>query len=249
MRTSSARWRVYRPADQGSTSVTSTLTTSVNTSCSVVPGRDQDEEQPGGAHGGGQQQRRAATPAERRPSRYASTTWAIREVGGEQLGRRGQTPAPPAPRPPPPASAGRRAPRAPAAARRRSAAHVSGSPARSGRSTGMSTGAVITAHSSRSAARSAAQKPSHPSHGTCAPPARTPDESQYRPLTIVRGRTPARIPTFDPMDDVIAARATDLTKVYGQGETQVVALDAVSVDFGRASSPRSWAPPAPASRR
>ncbi|MBB5937639.1 ABC transporter ATP-binding protein [Streptomyces zagrosensis] len=30
-----------------------------------------------------------------------------------------------------------------------------------------------------------------------------------------------------------AARATDLSKVYGQGETQVVALDHVSVDFGR----------------
>ncbi|MFI9720650.1 ABC transporter ATP-binding protein [Streptomyces sp. NPDC052396] len=31
-----------------------------------------------------------------------------------------------------------------------------------------------------------------------------------------------------------AAVATDLTKVYGQGETQVVALDAVSVEFHRA---------------
>ncbi|MEU1017522.1 ABC transporter ATP-binding protein [Streptomyces sp. NPDC005900] len=31
----------------------------------------------------------------------------------------------------------------------------------------------------------------------------------------------------------VAARATDLSKVYGQGETQVVALDRVSVDFGR----------------
>ncbi|MER5786379.1 ABC transporter ATP-binding protein, partial [Streptomyces mobaraensis] len=30
------------------------------------------------------------------------------------------------------------------------------------------------------------------------------------------------------------AAATDLTKVYGQGETQVVALDAVSVEFRRA---------------
>ncbi|GHJ39607.1 ABC transporter ATP-binding protein [Streptomyces sp. TS71-3] len=29
----------------------------------------------------------------------------------------------------------------------------------------------------------------------------------------------------------VAARATELTKVYGQGETQVVALDRVSVDF------------------
>ncbi|MET9887804.1 ABC transporter ATP-binding protein [Streptomyces sp. NPDC006430] len=31
----------------------------------------------------------------------------------------------------------------------------------------------------------------------------------------------------------VAARATDLSKVYGQGETQVVALDNVSVDFGQ----------------
>ncbi|WP_329573044.1 ABC transporter ATP-binding protein [Streptomyces sp. NBC_01361] len=32
----------------------------------------------------------------------------------------------------------------------------------------------------------------------------------------------------------VAARATDLSKVYGQGETQVVALDRVSVDFRQA---------------
>ncbi|MET8679139.1 ABC transporter ATP-binding protein [Streptomyces sp. NPDC004647] len=32
----------------------------------------------------------------------------------------------------------------------------------------------------------------------------------------------------------VAARAKDLTKVYGQGETQVVALDGVSVDFRQA---------------
>ncbi|AYV28081.1 ABC transporter ATP-binding protein [Streptomyces sp. CJ_13] len=31
----------------------------------------------------------------------------------------------------------------------------------------------------------------------------------------------------------VAARATQLSKVYGQGETQVVALDNVSVDFGQ----------------
>ncbi|WLW51595.1 ABC transporter ATP-binding protein [Streptomyces sp. SX92] len=31
-----------------------------------------------------------------------------------------------------------------------------------------------------------------------------------------------------------AARATELSKVYGQGETQVIALDQVSVDFGQA---------------
>ncbi|MES4906689.1 MULTISPECIES: ABC transporter ATP-binding protein [unclassified Streptomyces] len=33
---------------------------------------------------------------------------------------------------------------------------------------------------------------------------------------------------------IAAARATDLTKVYGQGETQVVALDGVSVEFQQA---------------
>ncbi|AOP49706.1 ABC transporter ATP-binding protein [Streptomyces lydicus] len=32
----------------------------------------------------------------------------------------------------------------------------------------------------------------------------------------------------------VAARATDLSKVYGQGETRVVALDSVSVEFGKA---------------
>jgi len=32
----------------------------------------------------------------------------------------------------------------------------------------------------------------------------------------------------------VAARATDLSKVYGQGETRVAALDSVSVEFGRA---------------
>ena len=32
----------------------------------------------------------------------------------------------------------------------------------------------------------------------------------------------------------VAARATELSKVYGQGETQVVALDRVTVDFDRA---------------
>ncbi|MFE1767459.1 ABC transporter ATP-binding protein [Streptomyces angustmyceticus] len=37
-----------------------------------------------------------------------------------------------------------------------------------------------------------------------------------------------------PRTTTAAARATDLTKVYGQGETQVVALDAVSVEFRQA---------------
>jgi putative ABC transport system ATP-binding protein len=42
--------------------------------------------------------------------------------------------------------------------------------------------------------------------------------------TPVAGRTSA----------AVAARATDLSKIYGQGETQVVALDRVSVDFHQA---------------
>ncbi|WP_432099584.1 ABC transporter ATP-binding protein [Streptomyces sp. WAC 04229] len=33
---------------------------------------------------------------------------------------------------------------------------------------------------------------------------------------------------------VVAARATELSKIYGQGETQVVALDRVSIDFRQA---------------
>ncbi|MFI0903545.1 ABC transporter ATP-binding protein [Streptomyces sioyaensis] len=37
-----------------------------------------------------------------------------------------------------------------------------------------------------------------------------------------------------PRTAAVAARATDLSKVYGQGETRVVALDSVSVEFGRA---------------
>jgi len=43
--------------------------------------------------------------------------------------------------------------------------------------------------------------------------------------------------TSTPLADratALAARATDLSKVYGQGETQVVALDNVSVDFQQA---------------
>ncbi|WAU85454.1 ABC transporter ATP-binding protein [Streptomyces sp. Qhu-G9] len=43
--------------------------------------------------------------------------------------------------------------------------------------------------------------------------------------------------TTTPLADrttLVAARATELSKVYGQGETQVVALDQVSVDFRQA---------------
>ncbi|MEU1780955.1 MULTISPECIES: ABC transporter ATP-binding protein [Streptomyces] len=45
---------------------------------------------------------------------------------------------------------------------------------------------------------------------------------------------PFGAPTAVRSSTAVAARATDLTKVYGQGETQVVALDAVSVDFRQA---------------
>ncbi|WP_329202245.1 MULTISPECIES: ABC transporter ATP-binding protein [unclassified Streptomyces] len=38
---------------------------------------------------------------------------------------------------------------------------------------------------------------------------------------------------YAPTTQAVAARATQLSKVYGQGETQVVALDNVSVDFGQ----------------
>ncbi len=43
--------------------------------------------------------------------------------------------------------------------------------------------------------------------------------------------------TTTPLADratVVAARATELSKVYGQGETRVVALDQVSIDFRQA---------------
>ncbi|MEU8567100.1 ABC transporter ATP-binding protein [Streptomyces pathocidini] len=46
--------------------------------------------------------------------------------------------------------------------------------------------------------------------------------------TIQGGATPARTPGHAAP---VAARATELTKVYGQGETRVTALDRVSVGF------------------
>ncbi|MEU3545291.1 ABC transporter ATP-binding protein [Streptomyces longwoodensis] len=41
-------------------------------------------------------------------------------------------------------------------------------------------------------------------------------------------------PLAAPRTTAVAARATELLKIYGQGETQVVALDRVSVDFRQA---------------
>ncbi|ARZ69732.1 ABC transporter ATP-binding protein [Streptomyces sp. HU2014] len=46
--------------------------------------------------------------------------------------------------------------------------------------------------------------------------------------------TPFGVQTAAPRTTAVAARATELSKVYGQGETRVVALDAVSVEFRQA---------------
>ncbi len=45
--------------------------------------------------------------------------------------------------------------------------------------------------------------------------------------------TPAPAPSPAPADTGRAAAAVDLTKVYGEGDTRVVALDSVSCEFGR----------------
>ncbi len=55
-------------------------------------------------------------------------------------------------------------------------------------------------------------------------------------------------PTAGPTT-AVAARATELSKTYGQGETRVVALDRVSVDFRQAEFTAIMGPPAPASPR
>ncbi|MFJ5226696.1 ABC transporter ATP-binding protein [Streptomyces sp. NPDC088400] len=44
--------------------------------------------------------------------------------------------------------------------------------------------------------------------------------------------TTAPVPVHSPSDSA-AARATGLSKVYGEGETRVIALDSVSLEFGR----------------
>lgn len=68
----------------------------------------------------------------------------------------------------------------------------------------------------------------------------------------------AVVPTGAPSRDqhaladratTVAARATELSKVYGQGETQVVALDRVSVDFRQAEFTAIMGPRGPASPR
>ncbi|MEO5652988.1 MAG: ATP-binding cassette domain-containing protein, partial [Marmoricola sp.] len=50
-------------------------------------------------------------------------------------------------------------------------------------------------------------------------------------MTITRERTPAEIDALTDGDAI--ARAEHLCKVYGTGDAQVVALDDVTVEFGR----------------
>ena len=50
-----------------------------------------------------------------------------------------------------------------------------------------------------------------------------------------------------PIGERGAARAEGLSKVYGVGDTQVVALDNVTSSFRSNGSRRSWAPRVPAS--
>src|SRR4051794_7142137 len=45
------------------------------------------------------------------------------------------------------------------------------------------------------------------------------------------GAAPAGVPTGAPEEGWIAARAVDVTKVYGTGDAVVRALDGVTVDF------------------
>jgi putative ABC transport system ATP-binding protein len=61
------------------------------------------------------------------------------------------------------------------------------------------------------------------------------DESQWWSLTFGRGGGHAVVPSFVGVtkSDPPAAAATELTKIYGEGATRVVALDEVSVAFGR----------------
>ena len=58
-------------------------------------------------------------------------------------------------------------------------------------------------------------------------------------MTITQERSAAEIDGLTDGDAV--ARAEGLCKVYGTGDAQVVALDHVTVEFGRADSLRSWA--------
>ena len=64
-----------------------------------------------------------------------------------------------------------------------------------------------------------------------------------------RTAPPVRTTERTSMENSAIVAATDLHKYFGHGETAVHALDGVTVSFSAASTPRSWARPARASRR
>ena len=55
-------------------------------------------------------------------------------------------------------------------------------------------------------------------------------------------------PSTARLEQKAAARTEDAVKIYGKGQTEVRALDGVSVEFAPAASPPSWDRPARASR-
>ena len=62
--------------------------------------------------------------------------------------------------------------------------------------------------------------------------------------------TPSPASTLPPPPAAaVAARTVDAAKIYGKGESEVRALDGVTVQFSRGVSPPSWAPRARASPR
>lgn len=78
--------------------------------------------------------------------------------------------------------------------------------------------------------------PGRPSSDSSLPSA--PRDTESRPPEIVAGSSTAPVPDETPEAEGasrIVARAVDLTKSYGNGDTAVVALDHVSVDFERGS--------------
>ena len=70
-----------------------------------------------------------------------------------------------------------------------------------------------------------------------------------RGSTMTATETPPPPPPPPPASGDLAARAVRASKVYGAGDTEVRALDDVTVEFERGRSPPSWARPARASRR
>ena len=95
---------------------------------------------------------------------------------------------------------------------------------------------------------------SAPRSGSCGSAARTATgESMYHRFPRAPDDADAqgeRMTTTSPPATTVAARAEQRTKIYGAGEAAVHALDGINVEFDAAStSPRSWARPAPGSRR